>query len=156
MRSGALHVSAIAAILSWVAVLEAREPESRAAKAPWYQRMLPWGATRKSEPKRDEAELVPAVTPSVLRQRAILDWSRRQEVVDRLREIAFQTGDEELRRKADQLNDRIWDTYMKATAGLPQGNVSPEEQILESKLGIDAARSQGSAPSRKSGAQASR
>jgi hypothetical protein len=42
------------------------------------------------------------------------DLDRRQEVCLRLREIAHETNDDELMRRADQLDQRAWDTYVAA------------------------------------------
>jgi hypothetical protein len=46
---------------------------------------------------------------------------RRQAVCNKLRTIAAQTNDEELRRKADELDDRAWSLYLRRIAHLPAG-----------------------------------
>ncbi len=61
---------------------------------------------------------------------------RRQEVCLRLREIAFQTGDDDLSRKADELDQKAWEAYRQRISRLPTptGVMSVDEQTLESGL----------------------
>jgi hypothetical protein len=62
---------------------------------------------------------------------------RREAVCDRLLEIAVQTDDLELLRRAEQLRERSWATYSQRTAHLPgaKGVFESDEQILEHHLG---------------------
>jgi hypothetical protein len=46
---------------------------------------------------------------------------RRQAVCLKLRTIAAQTNNEELRRQADELDDRAWAVYQRRIAHLPAG-----------------------------------
>ena len=68
------------------------------------------------------------------RTRAEADWQRRAEVCQKLRAIAAQTNDAELERFAERLDQRAWDTYMKAIGPFP--SATPVE---------DAARRRGAA-----------
>ncbi|MCS7046727.1 MAG: hypothetical protein NZO58_10255 [Gemmataceae bacterium] len=45
--------------------------------------------------------------------RAELDWKRRAEVCQKLRQIAFETKDDELDRLAERLDQRAWDVYVR-------------------------------------------
>ena len=143
---------ALALGLALAACAHANEPAGN-----WLTRL--WGRTakKKTEPAPEqeaEAKTTAPLSASMVRQRAQFEWLRRQEICDKLREIALQNGDEELRRKADLLSQRAWDTYVQRT-GQGRGILSPDEQILESKLGMEAVQrtrpaGSGAAAARKS------
>ena len=146
-RMGAL---ALALALGATALGRAGEdddpPAGDAPRGNWFTRLFRPSARKKVEPKANEVkDPAPPPSPAVMRQRAYMEWLRRQEVCDKLREIALETGDEELRRKADSLNQRIWDSYLQRTGGaasaapLARSGVSADERYLERKLALPAA-----------------
>lgn len=104
------------------------------ARGNWLTRLFVAGpaAKKDDEPANDE-KAPSALPPRLLRAQAKDDLLRRLEVCDRLREIAFQNGDDELRRKADQLDQRAWDAYAQQMARLSGGGL--DEAVLDGKLG---------------------
>jgi hypothetical protein len=104
----------------------------------WFTRLF----TRDSAPKKKENGAKKddaAPSAALLRQKAYWEWQRRLEVCDKLKQIAFETGDKDLDRKADALDQRAWDVYVQRTGG-PKGDLSPDEQFLEGRLGMEAAQ----------------
>jgi hypothetical protein len=75
-------------------------------------------AIRKEDKQQDKP--APAVAPSASRTTAKDDWIRRTEVCDRLEFIAFQTGDAELMRKVQELQQRVADAHARQ---MKAGNV---------------------------------
>jgi hypothetical protein len=68
---------------------------------------------------KKNGSLIPIESPARLREREKQTWLRRNDVVIRLREIATQTGDEELMRKADELQARVFDVYKQRVSQIP-------------------------------------
>ncbi len=84
----------------------------------WFTRLFT-PAVEKNEPakKIDATTDLPKTPASSLNNRAAkakADLDRRQEVCMRLREIAIATGDDELLRKAEMLDQRAYDVYLAA------------------------------------------
>ena len=69
------------------------------------------------------------------RLRAELDWKRRCEVCQKLRQIAYETNDDELDRFAERLDQRAWDVYLKQTGTSP--GLSLDDHVIGERLGID-------------------
>jgi len=95
---------------------DARNGDAKPAKSGnWLTRMFTGNdsAKKKDSAKKDE----PALSPAQVRQQAYWEWQRRLEVCDKLKQIAFETGDRELDRKADDLDQRAWDIYVQRTGG---------------------------------------
>jgi hypothetical protein len=137
---------ALAAGLGMAALARADGDEVKPAETGnWFTRLFTRdGAKKRGTDKKDvRAELAPP-SPALARQKAQWEWQRRIEVCEKLRQIAFETGDQELSRKADALDQRAWDVYVQRTGGSPSllvpSNISPDEQILEGRLGLDAAQ----------------
>jgi hypothetical protein len=116
------------------------------------------GKTAPDKKTAAKAKEAPAPSKTMLletaaRQRAQEEAAllRRQAVCLKLRMIAAQTNDDELRRKADQLDQRAWNAYVQRTAHLPTGNAGPasDEAILDRHLGT-CAGSAGAAPASNS------
>jgi hypothetical protein len=106
----------------------------------WFTRCFFFG--RKAEEKKPPPAAdnkKPTVTESaaVVRAREEAALHRRQAVCLKLHEIALSTNDEELHRKADELDRLAWDTYVQRTAHLPGSAAAFEsdEQILTQRLG---------------------
>ncbi|MBM3992918.1 MAG: hypothetical protein FJ303_02000 [Planctomycetes bacterium] len=83
----------------------------------WFTRWFTPTLERKSEKpakeevKPDTAKLQETINATKATQ-ATNDWLRRQEICNRLMEIANATGDEDLRRKAQVLDGRAYDIYL--------------------------------------------
>jgi len=105
----------------------------------WFTRLFAKDPAKKKngDGGKDDKTKPAAPSPAVVRQKAYYEWQRRLEVCDKLKLIALQTGDQELSRKADALDQRIWDVYVQRT-GATKGTLSPDEQILEGRLGMDS------------------
>jgi hypothetical protein len=85
----------------------------------WFTRLL--SPAEKVDPdkladKADAPKIPPAVNRTALKaaKKAKADWERRVDVCDKLRRIAEETEDEDLRRKVDRLEQRAWDIYLAA------------------------------------------
>jgi hypothetical protein len=90
--------------------------------SPWYARMFPWLApTPEAQKGRDGKKVsdlpINVDVAAAQRLRAELDWKRRAEVCQKLREIAAQTNNAELEGFAERLDQRAWDVYVRK-AGL--------------------------------------
>jgi hypothetical protein len=113
-------------------------------KASWTARLWPgsWASTKVPEGKKDgRGEPIKegrATLDAAQRLRAELDWKRRAEVCQKLRQIAFETNNEELDRLAERLDQRAWDIYVKRIGGPSSGfGPSLDERILAERVGID-------------------
>ena len=71
--------------------------------------------------QRERASRAAAAAERAREENALL---RRQAVCLKLRTIAAQTNNEELRRQADELDDRAWSVYQRRIAHLPAGGGS--------------------------------
>ncbi len=133
------------------------------AKPSWLARLFQpkSPAPVKTKPSKTKDLIAPKVSAlnaaASAQAREKADWIRRIAVCDKLREIAIVANDEELRRKADQLDQRAWDVYVKHTANLPSGMASlQDERILGRRLGTSGGTGQGLLPAapRGQGSQA--
>jgi len=96
----------------------------------------------RSEKEPAEKKATVAAKPSAAdeltaeRDREEKAYLRRLGVCLKLYEIAEQTNDEELQRKAHELEQRIWAVYAQRTSHLPAGDVEPDadEQAVEKRL----------------------
>lgn len=125
--------------LGLTALARAEDDDEKPAKTGnWFTRLfVREPAAKKKDTKKDET---PApLSPALVRQKAHWEWLRRLEVCDKLKQIALETGDQDLARKAEALDQRAWDVYVQRTGG-PKGNLTPDEQILNSRLGMDASQ----------------
>lgn len=101
------------------------EDAAQKSRSPWWGRLFPWAKTAEGKAEkegrsaRSEKQPAPMVESSaVQRARELAAWRRRVEVCDKLREIGLLNKDDNLVRKADQLDQRAWDTYIRRTAQL--------------------------------------
>jgi hypothetical protein len=81
----------------------------------WFTRLNPFNrSTEKSESAKVEpAKDAPkAVLPNDRIINADADRQRRQDVCERLLKLAVDAGDDELYRKALELDGRVWEAYM--------------------------------------------
>ena len=141
MRRGSSWTWALALALGLglAALARADDDEAPPAKTGnWFTRLFQRGAAKKKESEAKKEAPAP-VSPALLRQKAYWEWQRRIEVCERLKQIALESGDQELSRKADALDQRAWDVYVQRSGG-PKGSLSPDEQFLEGRLGMEAAQ----------------
>ena len=75
----------------------------------------------------------PLIDDATLRAREEAAYFRRVKVCEELREIAIRTNDKELERKAQELDERIWNTYTQRAGRLPAGaaGLDADEMVLE-------------------------
>src|SRR5262249_20733132 len=85
---------------------------------------------------------------ALLRSQEEAKYLRRLEVCDRLKDIADQTNDADLRRRADDLAGRAENLYMKRTANLPAARAifESDKKTLDKHLGQPAPGVQRPAP----------
>lgn len=139
MRRHALPLNA--AVICLGACLWAQPTSADEAKSSWTAKLWPgsWLPKKVPEGKKDgRGEPVKEgkdQAEQAQRLRAEQDWERRAEVCQKLRQIAFDTNDEELERLADRLDQRAWDLYLKRSGGAPA--VSLDERVLAERVGID-------------------
>jgi len=81
----------------------------------------------KADPKEEHAES--QLSPAAQLAQAQADWLRRQEVCLRLRDIAHETGDDDLWRQADQLEQRAWDAFVQQTGRGPAVPAADEAKL---------------------------
>jgi hypothetical protein len=145
-------------ILAAPALARAGDPDDdSSSKGSWFSRLFSGKSQAPAQPKEkkmdknDAAERYAASRKAavVSQAREKNEWLRRVAVCDKLRDIAALTNDDELLRKADQLDQRAWETYQKRTARLPAGaaGLQADERILERRLGPSANTAQGLLPS---------
>lgn len=136
----------------------ASEKESKSSTS-WFGRWF--GSKKEPEPKVStkikkgseadsvEAEQGPTVNElAAVRARQEKTLLRRLAVCDRLMEIAVRTGDDDLLRRAEQLDERCRRAYAERTADV---TAQSDELILEKHLGGSGASL--AAPGREDGRQ---
>lgn len=78
-------------------------------------------------PKVDAARMrMPPAVSTIRAKQAASDKERRDAVCLKLREIAIAAGDEDMLRKVEQLEQRVWDVYV---AGANQRNPQVTDPI---------------------------
>jgi hypothetical protein len=92
--------------------------------------------SKKDTGDKDKSAAAPAVSEQERQEAALL---RRIDVCDKLRQIAFETNNNELDQLAQELDARARAVYAQRTARLkPTAPIADvEEQILDKKLGIE-------------------
>lgn len=127
---GVLFVIAVAVLAETTAIAAERD-------ASWWSRL--WGRGN-APPAKKSADAGKAVKPAtVIPSREKEIWLRRAEICQRLREIALSNNDDALLRKADQLDQRAWETYLQRIANVR--SVAAGMQVEE--VARPAARSTG-------------
>src|SRR5262245_7791352 len=105
----------------------------------WTARLWPWHK-KVPEAQKDStgqpAKEGKAEIDAALRLRAELDWKRRAEICQKLRQIAYETNDDELDRFAERLDQRAWDVYIRQT-GAAGANLPQDERVLAERIGVD-------------------
>ncbi len=131
MRHRNVGVLALGLGLAVAGVVLAEQPTGSDGGS-WWSRLFSHRSSaptiRKEEP--GEAKGTASIQPGSQRTHAQADYLRRLEVCDRLREIAFQTGDSELMHTVDQLEQRVADAYSQKT----KIGSSFDEEVLQGRL----------------------
>lgn len=115
-------------VLASCTVAVAQEPPASAPKSggSWFTRMFTGSAkadTAKDKDKDKDKKAEPAKvieTAEAARLREELILNRRNQVILKLREIAFRTQDDALLRKVEELDERANALYLRQTAHVPQ------------------------------------
>ena len=111
-----LALSLTLGITSMAVAADDDAPPARSGN--WFTRLFVRDkGTKESAAKKEEAAKTEANAPALAQQKAQVELMRRQEVCDKLRQIALQIGDNDLTRKADALDQRAWDVYVQRTGG---------------------------------------
>jgi len=98
----------------------------------WWDRIMP-GKTAKPEADDDDDDKQVRTEPKApvkagptarelaiaQREKEKANFMRRSDACLKLKQIALDTGDDELHRRAEELNDRAWSIYLQRTAALP-------------------------------------
>lgn len=148
MRRFGLWTIALVLVLVLSSAANAATPPAGTVqkKKTWFSWLWPFkkaGTAAQSVPaKLDkssqnvEAETRPGETPAARQAREKADLVRRFAVCNKLEEIAIINNDDELRRRAEQLNDRAWTMYLNRTGqsgvigrGLPVGDGDFERPV---------------------------
>jgi hypothetical protein len=156
MRRWGVCALELALVMGLAATAGAVEPDDDAPPAAakstgnWFTR---WFSSGKQAPAKKTAEQTPkadsaASNKMALREAAAAqrardeaDLLRRQGVCLKLRTIADQTNNDDLRRKADQLDEQAWNLYLRRTGDLAGGaGESLDEATLERHLGREPGR----------------
>lgn len=129
---------AVAAMLLALATQSANaaEPPEENAATPWYKRIFSSPKPKPAPATDAPVEKSPTwteVSRSLDQERAV--YMERLQFCTRLRQIAVESGDEELQQKASQLEDQAEEVYMKRTRKLPSivQDVKAAEAALEQK-----------------------
>ena len=113
--------------------MEATPP---AYQAPWYKR---WFGIGPEPPKAaPPARRNPAAEAATQRAAAQANLDRRRRVCDELRQVAFETNNNQLDEQALQLEQQAWELYKQQTAHLPCNRLLSSEDKLERQLGTAA------------------
>jgi hypothetical protein len=117
--------------------------DKKASSGNWLTRMF-GGKAKAPEPKKETPKLpkVDAPASKAALHEARQKYMQRVQVCDKLREIALQTGDDAMARRADQLEDRVWNAYRAQLDRLSNasGQLSIDEQSLDRSLDLEAGR----------------
>lgn len=141
MRSGLLWTLTLGMGLVLATLAEAEEP---APTGNWFGRWFSFGKTgrkKHAEPADDDPVIAPVNKVNV-RKQALAAWQRRTEACLQLQTIAAATNDDELKRKADLLNQRAWELYLKRAGPAPTTSTQLDEQILQRGLGASRGANQ--------------
>jgi hypothetical protein len=106
-------------------------------QAPWYKRWFGIGPDVPKPPPPKKTNTNQQAQAKLALAQA--NYMRRLEVIDALREIAVQNGDDDLLNKADKLEKKAFDLYKQQTASLPYNQLMPsnEERLLDKQMGLD-------------------
>jgi hypothetical protein len=159
MRRGAIAALGLALVLSLGAFSRAAEPgddtppDAAKSSGNWFTRLFGGGKKGPSpeeaaKVRKEEAEhskKAARASAAAERSREEAALFRRQSVCLKLRAIAAQNNDDDLRRQADLLDERAWSIYLRRTAHLSDGSAL-DEATLERHLGSGTRNASGCSP----------
>lgn len=135
-----LAIGAAMLALVGASALSAAEPAlpKGGYRAPWYKRLFGIGPEPPKvvpSPPRDPAKVAAAE-----RARAEADLDRRLRVCDQLRQIAYETQNDQLAARADDLERQACELYKQQTAHLPCSRLVPmtDDRALDRQLDLDS------------------
>ena len=112
MRLGTAALT-LAVGLGFVGMASGQEPGN------WFTRLMPFGGEKADSAKKLDSKSEPAnMPPTSTDYRALkakADLERRRDICDKLRGIGIASGDDDLVRKAEMLDQRAWDLYVACT-----------------------------------------
>lgn len=129
--------------LACASIVRADDDTKMAPRGNWFTRFFT-GDKKEAETKKADAKKDTGPPLQELHARAKEDLLRRQLICLRLSEIAEETGDAELKRKADQLDQRAFEIYLQRTGSptrspitLPEDDefTRPRPNAVNSSLG---------------------
>lgn len=146
-----MAVLALLVLVLGAAGVRAEQPTKKTEKNSWWN-PVGWWQTKEKEPKpkaKPTQKKEDAAKKKDQKARARLRYQnaylRREQVCDRLREIAQQTGNPQLARQAEELRQMAWELYLAQTktptASLPAPAPAsppvptPAEEQLAERLG---------------------
>ena len=84
----------------------------------WFTRLNPFGDKTDAAKKLDSTSEPTKIPPTATDNRALkakANLERRRDICDKLRGIGIASGDDDLVRKAEMLDQRAWDLYVAST-----------------------------------------
>jgi len=129
-----------------------------AAKGSWFSRLFSGQSRATAAPKdqktekENEKRAPSAKSLAATRVREQAEWARRAAVCNELKFIAIMNHDDDLLRKANQLDQRAWAMYQQR-ANLPAGASGPQadERLLDRRLGTGTSVGQNLLPASGTG-----
>ena len=127
-RSWSRVVGLGALILVLTTTLDAQESKKKETEKPkstwsWFPRWWSRSSDKpkpeaKEKPKQEEPKKEAPETARVLRERAYRAYLRREQVCDKIRVLALKLNDVRLQKRADGLEKRAWQIYVRSTSQL--------------------------------------
>jgi hypothetical protein len=106
-------------------------------QAPWYKRWFGIGPDMPKPPPPKKTN----TNQEARAKRALAEanYMRRLAVIDELKRIANEAGNDELMKKAENLERKAFELYTQQTAGLPYNQLMPstDERLLDKQMGFD-------------------
>ena len=107
---------------------------------PAPKKSAPKDEPKSAKDKSDKPEKAAKESPVSIRAREQAALERRMQVCLKLMDLANQQNDEELYRRAEELDKKAWAVYRQRTAHLPAGSAAgSDEEVLERHLGNKSA-----------------
>lgn len=149
MRKWAAATLLVASCTLASAQENAGQPSAGDTSSSWLTRTLSFGSATKADAKPAATDKGKTESPAPI-ESASVRWKREEAALDRrnavcveLRRIAFQTQDDALMRKVEELQTRAEEIFYRHTAGLTPPNPALDEQVLDRHLQPGARASAG-------------
>jgi hypothetical protein len=139
MRHRATWALSLALLAGLAAAAAAQEPAPPSPPPPsgssWLPNLWPFGQPQRPPAPAPAPKTPPVDSAATQRARELAAWQRRVAVCFRLREIARQTNDDDLERRAEQLQDQAFAIYTQRIALLlADSYFQSDEQALTERL----------------------